>query len=132
MSLRITVYTPTQTVCDTITDEVVIPIENGQFVIRGRHQKHCAALSVGLLRIKTSDSYLLIIIFGGMAHVEDDKITIFVSEAEKVRSVNISEIESELKLMEVNLKTFTSLEKKMQAYIERPRLNALIKAARYL
>jgi F-type H+-transporting ATPase subunit epsilon len=131
MSLKFTLYTPTRIVCNTVTEEIVIPVNEGSFAIREHHQKHSAAISVGLLRVKTNGSWILLLVFGGILHIQNDKVSVFVSDAQEIRSVDVAEVQAEL--LKIRTEIFKlQPEEKRQAILEIDRLSALLKASRYL
>lgn len=135
MSLKVTIYTPNRILVNTTTDEVFIPIEIGHFAIKKSFQKHSSAISIGLLRIKTDSSWLLFLSYGGMLEVENDKVTIFLSDAKEIKSVasSVSQLEENLKqLVQKRLIKFENTFEKMQHLDEILKLKAYIQAAKYL
>jgi F0F1-type ATP synthase epsilon subunit len=97
MSLKITVYTPSRVVCNTVTDEVSVPIDVGHFTIKNSFQKHSASISIGLLRIKDGASWSLFSVAAGMVEVENNQVTIFVADAEEIKFVDVPALNAELK-----------------------------------
>jgi len=135
MSLKVTIYTPNRIVANVTTDEVFIPIEIGHFAIKQSFQKHSSAISIGLLRIKTDSSWLLFLSYGGMLEVENDKVTIFLSDAKEIKSLtsSLSQLEDNLKqLAQKRLIKFENTFEKMKLLDEILKLKAYIQAAKYL
>ena len=131
MSLNITLYTPTRILCNTVTDEVVIPTEKGYFAIREHHQKHCAAISTGLLRVKTNNSWILILVLEGFLRIEKDSLNIFVKDAQIIRSVDSSDIYAKLLKAKEEIKNLP-YQDRLEATAEIAKLKGLILASRYL
>jgi F-type H+-transporting ATPase subunit epsilon len=131
MSLKFTLYTPTRIVCNTVAEEIVVPVSEGSFAIKERHQKHSAAISVGLLRLKNNGSWTLLLVFGGILHIQNNKVSVFVSDAQEIRSVDVAEVQTQL--LKIRTEMFKlKPEEKRQAILEIERLSALLKASLYL
>ena len=131
MSLKFTLYTPVGIVCNTVAEEIIVPIDEGSFAIKERHQKHSAALSVGLLRLKHNGSWVLILIFGGVLHINNNQVSVFVTDAQEIRSVDVAEVQTELLKIKAEMFNLQPAEKR-QAILDIERLSALLKASIYL
>jgi len=132
MSLKVIVYTPTKIICSTVTEEVVLPTLKAEMSIRPFHKQIMGVLPIGLLRIKNGKGWNLYVTLGGIAEFVDDKLTIFVRNAEEVNSVDLKNIEEELTKAESELKTAKDDQEKIKASEKLQKLSALLKATPYL
>jgi F0F1-type ATP synthase epsilon subunit len=130
MSLKVTVYTPNRIVCNTFTDEVHIPIEIGHFAVKKSFQKHFAAISIGLLRIKNADGWILLLAFGGIVEIINDNVRIFINDVEEIKSIDSVELNIQLK-QKKDEKCKTTIDK-MKNKDEIMRLRGLLQAEKYL
>ena len=66
MSLKIRIITPDKIVWNTTTTEVILPSTTGPLGILNDHTPLITALDMGVLRIKTNDSWEPIILLAGL------------------------------------------------------------------
>jgi len=132
MSLKVIIYTPNRIVCNVSTTELYIPVEIGHFAIQKSFQKHRAAISVGLLRIKNDNKWTLFLVFGGIVEVVNDNVTIFVSNAQEIRSTdNLDFIDLEKQLDEKKKEKGKTAYEKMQNLQEVNRLRGILQSRNY-
>ena len=74
MSLKIRIITPDKIVWNTTTTEVILPSTTGPLGILNDHAPLITALDIGVLRIKTNDSWEPIILLGGFAEINNNII----------------------------------------------------------
>ena len=78
MSLKIRIITPDKIVWNTTTTEVILPSTTGPLGILNDHAPLITALDIGVLRIKTNDSWEPIILLGGFAEINNNNIIVLV------------------------------------------------------
>jgi len=96
MVLNIRVLTPDRIICTTAADEVVLPGLTGQVGILNGHATLITALDTGLLRIKLENKWTPIILCGGLAEIDENRVTVLVNDVEEIGSVELSEATAEL------------------------------------
>lgn len=132
MSLKVIIYTPNRIICNVLTNELYIPVEIGHFAIQKSFQKHRAAISVGLLRIKNDNKWSLFLVFGGIVEVINDNVTIFVSDAKEIRSTdNLDFLDIEKQLNEKKKEKGKTAYEKMEILQEVNRLRGILQSRNY-
>ena len=81
MVMNIRVLTPDRVICSTTADEVVLPGLTGQVGVLDGHAALITALDTGLLRIKLNDKWTPIILCGGLAEIDRNRVTVLVNAA---------------------------------------------------
>ena len=96
MVLNIRVLTPDRIICTTAADEVVLPGLTGQVGVLNGHATLITALDTGLLRIKLENKWTPIILCGGLAEIDENRVTVLVNDVEEIGPVELSEATAEL------------------------------------
>ena len=96
MVMNIRVLTPDRVICSTTADEVVLPGLTGQVGVLDGHAALITALDTGLLRIKLDEKWTPIILCGGLAEIDRDRVTVLVNDVEELVSVDLNEATKEL------------------------------------
>jgi F-type H+-transporting ATPase subunit epsilon len=132
MSLKIRVITPDRVVWNTSADEVVLPCTAGQLGILAKHATLITTLEIGVLRIKSGDTWKPIVVFGGFAEVDDDKVTILVNGVEEVTSNDLALAKSALEKASEQLDSAQTDKEKIEASQNLKRVSARVNAITYL
>ena len=85
--MNIRVLTPDRVICSTTADEVVLPGLTGQVGVLDGHASLITALDTGLLRIKLDNKWTPIILCGGLAEIDRNRVTVLVNDVEELVSV---------------------------------------------
>ena len=96
MVMNIRVLTPDRVICSTTADEVVLPGLTGQVGVLNGHATLITALDTGLLRIKLENKWTPIILCGGLAEIDENRVTVLVNDVEEIVPVELSEATAEL------------------------------------
>ena len=96
MVMNIRVLTPNRVICSTTADEVILPGLTGQVGVLDGHAALITALDTGLLRIKLDDKWTPIILCGGLAEIDSNRVTVLVNDVEELVSIELSEATQEL------------------------------------
>ena len=96
MVLNIRVLTPDRIICTTAADEIVLPGLTGQVGVLNGHATLITALDTGLLRIKLENKWTPIILCGGLAEIDENRVTVLVNDVEEIGPVELSEATAEL------------------------------------
>jgi F-type H+-transporting ATPase subunit epsilon len=132
MSLKIRVITPDRVVWNTSADEVVLPCTAGQLGILAKHATLITTLEIGVLRIKSGDTWKPIVVFGGFAEVDDDKVTILVNGVEEVTSNDLALAKSALEKASEQLDSAQTDQEKIEASQNLKRVSARVNAITFL
>ena len=96
MVLNIRVLAPDRIICTSAADEVVLPGLTGQVGVLNGHATLITALDTGLLRIKLENKWTPIILCGGLAEIDENRVTVLVNDVEEIVPVELSEATAEL------------------------------------
>jgi len=132
MVLNIRVLTPDRVICSTTADEVVLPGLTGQVGILDGHAALITALDTGLLRIKLDNKWTPIILCGGLAEIDRNRVTVLVNDVEELASIELNEATQELEKATLAVENADSSKAKLDASIELKKATARVEAINYL
>ena len=132
MVLNIRVLTPDRIICTTAADEVVLPGLTGQVGILDGHAALITALDTGLLRIKLDNKWTPIILCGGLAEIDRNRVTVLVNDVEELASIELNEATQELEKAAVAVENADTSKAKLDASIELKKATARVEAINYL
>nr|YP_009968310.1 ATP synthase CF1 epsilon subunit [Cyanidiococcus yangmingshanensis]QMX77411.1 ATP synthase CF1 epsilon subunit [Cyanidiococcus yangmingshanensis]UNJ16026.1 ATP synthase CF1 epsilon subunit [Cyanidioschyzonaceae sp. 3]WDB00483.1 ATP synthase CF1 epsilon subunit [Cyanidiococcus yangmingshanensis] len=99
--MKIKVITPDRYVWDREFDEVILPSSTGQLGILPNHAPLLTALDIGVMRARTAQGWVALVLFGGFAEVLNNQITILVNGAQEVHEIHLQQAqEEELKALQ--------------------------------
>ena len=109
MSLQVKVITREKVIWSDTSDQVVLPAVTGDLGILKDHAPLVTVLDAGVVRKRSADKWVPLIVFGGFAEVENNQVTILGNGAEEISSTltkqdaqkmldNVSETLENLKL----------------------------------
>jgi F-type H+-transporting ATPase subunit epsilon len=98
MVMNIRVLTPDRIICSTTADEVILPGLTGQVGVLEGHAALITALDTGLLRIKLNQTWTPIVLYGGLAEVDKNQITILANDVEELTNLKFSEATKDLEI----------------------------------
>ena len=109
MSLQVKVITPEKVIWSDTSDQVVLPAVTGDLGILKDHAPLVTVLDAGVVRKRSADKWVPLIVFGGFAEVENNQVTILGNGVEEISSTltkqdaqkmldNVSETLENLKL----------------------------------
>ena len=87
MVMNIRVLTPDRVICSTAADEVILPGLTGQVGVLDGHAALITALDTGLLRIKLDETWTPIILCGGLAEIDQNRVTVLVNDVEEFKDI---------------------------------------------
>lgn len=96
MSLQVCVMAPDGVFWNEEVGEVILPTNTGQIGILTNHTPLITALDVGVMLVKFQNNWVNLILMGGFALVNKNKVTILVNEAEMASDVNQEQAQQEL------------------------------------
>jgi F-type H+-transporting ATPase subunit epsilon len=132
MVLNIRVLTPDRIICSTTADEVILPGLTGQVGVLDGHAALITALDTGLLRIKLDEKWTPIILCGGLAEIDRDRVTVLVNDVEELVSIELKEATNDLEKATLAIESAETSKAKLDASIELKKATARLEAINYL
>jgi len=130
--MNIRVLTPDRVICSTTADEVVLPGLTGQIGVLDGHASLITALDTGLLRIKFDDKWTPIILCGGLAEIDRNRVTVLVNDVEELAALELSEVTKELEKATLAVESAETSKARLDAAIELKKATARVEALNYL
>ena len=132
MVIKIRVLTPDRVICSTTADEVVLPGLTGQIGVLDGHAALITALDTGLLRIKLDEKWTPIILYGGLAEVDRDRVTVLVNDVEELSNIDLNEATKELEKATLAVENAETNKARLDASVELRKATARLEAINYL
>ena len=132
MVLDVRVLTPDRVICTTMADEVILPGLTGQVGVLNGHATLITALDTGLLRIKLEDKWTPIILCGGLAEIDRNRVTVLVNNVEEFVSVDLTEASKEVEKAILAVETAETSKSRIDASEELKKANARLEGMNYL
>ena len=132
MVMNIRVLTPDRVICSTTADEVVLPGLTGQVGVLDGHSSLITALDTGLLRIKLDEKWTPIILCGGLAEIDRNRVTVLVNDVEELIDIELSEATQELEEATSAVEAAESEKSLLDASVELKKATAKLEAMNYL
>lgn len=131
--MEVSIVVPDRIFLKDLANEVILPTLTGQMGVLKNHIPLLTGLDVGLVVIRKTDSnkWLPIIVTGGFALVNNNKVTILVNEAELGLQMDQTEVESNFLSAKNLLESTLEGKKKMEALSQFKRAKARIQALSY-
>lgn len=96
MTFQVRIMAPNGVVWDSEAQEIILTTNTGQIGVLTNHTSLLTALSIGITRIRTSDTkWNTLALMSGFAVIKDNLVTIIVSEAEDGANIDITEAENQ-------------------------------------
>ena len=132
MVMNIRVLTPDRIICSTTADEIVLPGLTGQVGVLDGHTALITALDTGLLRIKLNDKWTPIILCGGLAEIDRNRITVLVNDVEELTNVELREATKELEQATLAVEQADTSKSRLDASVELKKATARLEAINFL
>ena len=132
MVMNIRVLTPDRVICSTTADEVVLPGLTGQIGVLDGHAALITALDTGLLRIKLNEKWTPIILSGGLAEIDRDRVTVLVNDVEELTNVDLTTATKELEKATLAVENAETSKARLDASVELRKATARLEAINYL
>jgi len=130
--MNIRVLTPDRVICSTTADEVILPGLTGQIGILDGHASLITALDTGLLRIKLDKKWTPIILCGGLAEIDQNRVTVLVNDVEELITLELNEVTKELEKATLAVEAAETSKAKLDASMELKKATARLEAVSYL
>ena len=132
MVMNIRVLTPDRVICSTTADEVILPGLTGQVGVLEGHATLITALDIGLLRIKLANKWTPIILCGGLAEIDSNRVTVLVNDVEELIDIELSEATQELEKATLAVEEAETDKSLLDASVELKKATAKLEAMNYL
>ena len=132
MILNVRVLTPDRIICTTMADEVILPGLTGQVGVLNGHATLITALDTGLLRIKLEDKWTPIILCGGLAEIDRNRVTVLVNNVEEFASVDLTQASKEVEKAMLAVENSQDSKARIDASEELKKANASLEGMNYL
>jgi F-type H+-transporting ATPase subunit epsilon len=132
MIMNIRVLTPDRVICSTTADEVVLPGLTGQVGVLDGHASLITALDTGLLRIKLDEKWTPIILCGGLAEIERNRVTVLVNDVEELTEVELSQATKKVEEATLAIEKAETSKERLDASVELKKASARLEAINYL
>ena len=132
MAMNIRVLTPDRVICSTKADEVVLPGLTGQIGVLDGHASLITALDTGLLRIKLDNKWTPIILCGGLAEIDQNRVTVLVNDVEELITLELTEVTKELEKATLAVENAETSKAILDASLELKKATARVEAVNYL
>ena len=132
MVMNIRVLTPDRVICSTTADEVILPGLTGQVGVLDNHAALITALDTGLLRIKLNEKWTPIILCGGLAEIDRNRVTVLVNDVEELVKIELNEATAKLKEATLAVEQAETSKTRLDASIELKKATARLEAINYL
>ena len=132
MVLDVRVLTPDRIICTTMADEVILPGLTGQVGVLNGHATLITALDTGLLRIKLEDKWTPIILCGGLAEIDRNRVTVLVNNVEEFASVDLTQASKEVEKAMLAVENSQDSKARIDASEELKKANARLEGMNYL
>ena len=132
MVMNIRVLTPDRIICATKADEIILPGLTGQVGVLEDHATLITALDTGLLRIKLDNSWTPIILCGGLAEIDRNRITVLVNDVEEFNDIELSRVTKEVENATLAIEGATTDKDRLDAVDELKKANARLEGINYL
>lgn len=137
MTLRVRIYTPQRCVCDVTAVEVILPGIMGQLGVLEGHMSFITALQTGLLRIKVSgeNKWVPIIVFGGIAEVNQGDIlvvTVVANSVEEFNEIDLTTATEDVQKATLAFENIETIKERIEMVEELKVVNARLQGINYL
>ena len=132
MVMNIRVLTPDRVICSTTADEVILPGLTGQVGVLDNHAALITALDTGLLRIKLNEKWTPIILCGGLAEIDRNRVTVLVNDVEELIYVQLNEATNKLEKATLAVEEAQTSKDRLDASVELKKATARLEAINYL
>lgn len=116
MTLEVSIIVPDRIFWKDNAKEIILPTLSGQMGVLTNHIPLLTGLDTGLVMIRNDSSanWINVVVMGGFALVNDNKVTILVNEAELGSDINAEEAEATFLSSKTALESSTDPKQKIE------------------
>lgn len=101
MSVKIKVISPEKIIWDTEAEQVVLPSITGGLGILTNHAPLVTVLQTGLVKKREENGWTPLILWGGVAQVENNEITVLANGVEEFSDKTMTRDEADKKVLDL-------------------------------
>jgi len=128
MTFNLCVLTPNRIVWDSKVEEIILSTNSGQIGVLPNHALIATTVEIGILKIRLNDQWVTMAVMGGGARIGNNKITIFVHDAEKGSDIDPQEAQQTFELAKANLRKAEGKRQIIEANLAVKRAKARVEA----
>nr|NP_045026.1 ATP synthase CF1 epsilon subunit [Cyanidium caldarium]Q9TM40.1 RecName: Full=ATP synthase epsilon chain, chloroplastic; AltName: Full=ATP synthase F1 sector epsilon subunit; AltName: Full=F-ATPase epsilon subunit [Cyanidium caldarium]AAF13019.1 unknown [Cyanidium caldarium]WDB00153.1 ATP synthase CF1 epsilon subunit [Cyanidium caldarium] len=128
MALTVKVITPDRVVWKKTVEEIILPSSTGQLGILMNHAPLLTALDIGVMRARMVNTWVPLVLLGGFAQIDNNLVTIIVSDAEEVKAIDEEEANKLLAASLANMEKAQSNREKIESMQNLRRARARMQA----
>ena len=128
MILTLKIITPDRIVWKKKVEEIILPSSTGQLGILMNHAPLLTALDIGVMRARIADKWIPLVLLGGFAQIDNNLVTIIVSDAEEVKAIDEEEANKLLSASLVNMEKAKTNREKIESMQNLRRARARLQA----
>ena len=129
MTLKLDVSTAVEQVWDSEVQEVILSTNSGKIGILPDHKDILTGLDIGLAKARIDNQWIVITIFGGIAEIRNNQVTIVTVEAQKATDIDLEEAKSNFSIAQQKLSQATSLKEQIEATLILDKAKVRLEAA---
>nr|YP_009145455.1 ATPase epsilon subunit [Monomorphina parapyrum]AKL78928.1 ATPase epsilon subunit [Monomorphina parapyrum] len=116
MSLEVSIIVPDRVFWKENANEIILPTLTGQMGVLKNHIPLLTGLDTGLILVRTEESakWIGVVVMGGFALVNNNKVTILVNEAELGSEINAEEAEASFLASKSELESVSEGKRKIE------------------
>jgi len=104
MLITTNILATNRTITNWKVKEVVLPTTTGELGILPNHSRLLTALDIGVLRVKSENNWVPIVILDGIAEIKDNNLKIIVRQVEELSDIQM-DIEQAKKELDETIET---------------------------
>ncbi len=130
MILNVNVITPSKTIWNAPSSEVILPTTTGQIGILSGHVALVTFIKIGVMKIRYQNTWIPIFVKAGLAEIEGDIVTVLVNDAERGDRIDPEMAHTDLEKAQEQLNQATNSLEKVRAQLFLKQARARDTAAR--
>jgi F-type H+-transporting ATPase subunit epsilon len=115
---------PDRVFLDSDAQEIIIPTNTGQVGILENHTPLITALDIGVMLVREQASWSSLVLMGGFALVQQNKMTILVNEVELGSNIDGEQAKSDVEQAEQHLQNVEGRKQTIEASLALKRARA--------
>nr|YP_010188775.1 AtpE [Funaria hygrometrica]QZJ47578.1 AtpE [Funaria hygrometrica] len=127
-TFRLRVIAPDRLIWDSKAEEIILTTNTGKVGILPNHAPLLTGLDIGILKIRTTESWSVVAVMGGFAMIHDNDITILVNEAENAKEINLQEAQETFQLAQSKVSQADGRKQTIEANLNLKRAKARLEA----
>lgn len=128
MILNLRVMAPNRIVWSSEAQEIILSTNSGQIGILPNHAPLLTGLEIGVIKIRNQSQWISMALMGGFAMIDNNLITILVTEAELASNINQEEAQSSFESAQEMVKKAVTKKEIIEANLSLKRAKARLQA----